>query len=133
VRDWLFVTDHVDAINRVLDQGRVGQVYNIGGNAERTNLDVVQGICDLLDEKRPDATRAPRRGLIEHVTDRPGHDRRYAIDCSKLRDELGWQPTLDFDSGLARTVEWYLANPEWVARVRDGSYQGERLGLAGTD
>jgi dTDP-glucose 4,6-dehydratase len=132
VRDWLFVTDHVDAINRVLERGRAGQVYNIGGNAERTNLDVVQGICDLLDEKRPDTSRPPRRSLIEHVTDRPGHDRRYAIDCSKLRDELGWQPAVDFASGLARTVDWYLANPEWVARVRDGSYQGERLGLTGT-
>ncbi|MEJ2401654.1 MAG: dTDP-glucose 4,6-dehydratase [Xanthomonadales bacterium] len=129
VRDWLYVHDHVDAINTVLASGRPGEVYNIGGMAERTNLQVVNAICDLLDERRPDAGRAPRRELITHVADRPGHDRRYAIDCSKLMSELGWRPAVDFEGGLARTIDWYLENTEWIGRVRDGSYQGERLGL----
>ena len=131
VRDWLFVNDHVDAINVVLARGRAGEVYNIGGRSERTNLEVVRAICAALDERDPNRKFGDRSRLIEHVTDRPGHDRRYAIDCSKLSDELGWNPTVDFESGLARTVDWYLANPRWVQRVRDGSYQGERLGLAG--
>ena len=130
VRDWLFVLDHVDAINTVLAEGRPGEVYNVGGNSERTNMQVVEAICDIVDERRPDG-RGSRRELIEHVADRPGHDRRYAIDCSKLMDELGWRQTVDFEAGLARTVDWYLDNPEWIARVRDGSYQGERLGLGG--
>ena len=130
VRDWLFVLDHVDAINAVLAKGRPGEVYNVGGNSERTNMQVVEAICDIVDERRPDG-RGSRRELIEHVADRPGHDRRYAIDCSKLMDELGWRQTVDFEAGLARTVDWYLENPEWIARVRDGSYQGERLGLGG--
>jgi len=129
VRDWLFVHDHVDAINAVLDGGSIGEVYNIGGLSERTNLQVVQAICDILDGCRPDAARGSRRELIRHVADRPGHDRRYAIDCSKLMQGLGWQPSIDFESGLEKTVAWYLDNPDWVARVRDGSYQGERLGL----
>jgi dTDP-glucose 4,6-dehydratase len=90
---------------------------------------VVNAICDLLDERRPDAGEAPRRELITHVADRPGHDRRYAIDCSKLMTELGWRPAVDFEGGLARTIDWYLDNSEWIGRVRDGSYQGERLGL----
>jgi dTDP-glucose 4,6-dehydratase len=130
VRDWLFVEDHVDAINRVLEGGRSGQVYNIGGNSERTNLEVVQAICAELDRARPDAGFGDRRQLIRHVTDRPGHDRRYAIDCSKLKQELGWQPRLAFEEGLRNTVHWYLDHAQWVARVRDGSYHGERLGLA---
>ena len=130
VRDWLFVLDHVDAINVVLDKGRPGEVYNVGGNSERTNMQVVQAICDIVDERRPD-DRGSRRELITHVADRPGHDRRYAIDCSKLMNELGWRQTVDFEAGLARTVDWYLENPGWIARVRDGSYQGERLGLGG--
>jgi dTDP-glucose 4,6-dehydratase len=129
VRDWLYVHDHVDAINTVLADGRPGEVYNIGGMAERTNLQVVNAICDLLDERRPDAGQAPRRELITHVADRPGHDRRYAIDCSKLMTELGWRPAVDFEGGLARTIDWYLDSSEWIGRVRDGSYQGERLGL----
>ena len=129
VRDWLYVHDHVDAINTVLADGRPGEVYNIGGMAERTNLQVVNAICDLLDERRPDAGQAPRRELITHVADRPGHDRRYAIDCSKLMTELGWRPAVDFEGGLARTSDWYLDSSEWIGRVRDGSYQGERLGL----
>lgn len=129
VRDWLYVHDHVDAINTVLGAGTAGQVYNIGGLSERTNLQVVQAICDVLDQRRPDASAGPRRDLIQHVADRPGHDRRYAIDCSKLMGSLGWCPSIDFESGLEQTVDWYLGNPGWIARVRDGSYQGERLGL----
>ena len=131
VRDWLYVHDHVDAVNCVLEKGRPGEVYNIGGRCERTNLEVVNAICDIVDERRPDPAQGSRRALIRHVEDRPGHDRRYAIDCSKICDELGWQPSLDFESGLARTVDWYLENTQWVSHVQDGSYQGERLGLAG--
>ena len=131
VRDWLFVHDHVDAISAVLERGVSGEVYNIGGSSERTNLQVVNGICDALDRRLPDAARGPRRDLVEHVTDRPGHDRRYAIDCSKLSGELGWQPAANFETGLARTIDWYLENTEWIGRVQDGSYQGERLGLTG--
>ncbi len=130
VRDWLFVEDHVDAIKRVLQDGHPGEVYNIGGNSERTNLQVVRAICAALDQLRPAAEFGDRRQLIQHVTDRPGHDRRYAIDCSKLSNGLGWRPQLAFEQGLQKTVNWYLDNPQWIARVRDGSYQGERLGLA---
>jgi dTDP-glucose 4,6-dehydratase len=130
IRDWLFVEDHVDAIHCVLRTGKVGEVYNIGGGAEHTNLEVVQAICQALDAASPAGTLPDRTALIRHVTDRPGHDRRYAIDCSKLRKQLGWQPTLGFEQGLKKTVDWYLQNSQWVARVRDGSYQGERLGLA---
>jgi dTDP-glucose 4,6-dehydratase len=133
VRDWLYVHDHVDAINTILERGVPGEVYNIGGSSERTNLQVVQGICDALDQHHPDTARGPRRNLVEHVKDRPGHDRRYAIDCSKLTHELGWQPAVSFESGLARTIDWYLENSEWTRRVQDGSYQGERLGLTGAD
>lgn len=130
VRDWLFVEDHVDAIHTVLRSGEPGEVYNIGGNAERTNLEVVQFICQALDERNPADGVTDRRQLITHVADRPGHDRRYAIDCTRLRTRLGWQPTVGFEQGLRKTVDWYLENPQWISRVRDGSYQGERLGLA---
>ena len=129
VRDWLYVLDHVDAINTVLSKGVPGEVYNVGGNSERTNMQVVQAICDIVDSRRPNASFGSRRGLIEHVADRPGHDRRYAIDCNKLMGELGWRQTVDFEAGLAHTVDWYLDNTAWIERVRDGSYQGERLGL----
>ena len=129
VRDWLFVHDHVDAIHRVLERGRPGQVYNVGGLCERANIEVVQAICDIVDQRRPDPGFGERRSLITHVEDRPGHDRRYAIDCSKICDQLGWRPTVDFETGLARTVDWYLEHHEWVRHVQDGSYQGERLGL----
>lgn len=132
VRDWLFVEDHVDAINCVLRLGLVGEVYNIGGSSERTNLQVVQAICAALDRVQPAADFGDRNSLIRHVADRPGHDRRYAIDCSKLSQGLGWKPSLGFEQGLQKTVDWYLENPQWIARVRDGSYQGERLGLAGS-
>ncbi|MDZ4728985.1 MAG: dTDP-glucose 4,6-dehydratase [Xanthomonadales bacterium] len=132
VRDWLFVEDHVDAINCVLRQGLVGEVYNIGGSSERTNVQVVQAICAALDRVLPAGEFGDRSQLIQHVADRPGHDRRYAIDCSKLSQGLGWKPALGFEQGLQQTVDWYLENPQWIARVRDGSYQGERLGLAGS-
>jgi dTDP-glucose 4,6-dehydratase len=133
VRDWLFVEDHVDAINAVLSGGRVGEVYNVGGESERTNLQVVTAICEALDQRIPQAEFGARSQLIEHVTDRPGHDRRYAIDCSKLMNELAWKPSVSFETGLQRTVDWYLENSQWIDRVRDGSYQGERLGLGESD
>jgi dTDP-glucose 4,6-dehydratase len=134
VRDWLFVEDHCSAIRAVLERGRPGETYNIGGNSERKNLDVVTTICDLVDEMRPDAAIGSRRKLIAFVKDRPGHDRRYAIDASKIARELGWQPAERFESGLRRTVRWYLENLSWVENVRTGAYlkwieqnYGERL------
>jgi dTDP-glucose 4,6-dehydratase len=132
VRDWLFVEDHCRAIRRVLEAGRPGEVYNIGGEAERTNLEVVEAVCDAVDARRPGLPHAPCRGLIRFVRDRPGHDRRYAMDATKIRRELGWRPEVDFESGLGRTVQWYLDNPGWVEGVSSGSYRRERLGLAAT-
>jgi dTDP-glucose 4,6-dehydratase len=129
VRDWLFVEDHCRALWRVLTAGRPGETYNIGGNCEQKNLDVVQAICRIVDELRPGLPHAPCSSLIKFVRDRPGHDRRYAIDAAKIRRELGWQPEHDFASGMRRTVQWYLDNPKWVARVASGEYQRERLGL----
>ena len=129
VRDWLYVEDHVRAIRRVAAAGRPGETYNVGANNERRNLDVVQRICRLLDRLSPSAAIGPRERLIQFVADRPGHDLRYAIDGSKLRQELGWQPEESFDSGLERTVRWYLEHQDWVERVRSGAYRGERLGL----
>src|SRR5690348_15926765 len=128
IRDWLFVGDHCSAIRRVLEAGRVGETYNVGGNAERENITVVKTICALLDARRPLADGHARESLITFVKDRPGHDRRYAIDSSKLQRELGWSPTQTFESGIAQTVDWYLANQPWVQRVLDGSYRMERLG-----
>ena len=128
VRDWLFVKDHCSAIRRVLDAGRVGETYNVGGDAERENLHVVKTICALLDERRPRADGAKRESQITFVRDRPGHDRRYAIDASKIQSELGWAPAMSFEEGIAATVDWYLDNPDWVARVLDGSYRLERIG-----
>lgn len=128
VRDWLYVGDHVTAIRRVLDAGRVGEVYNVGGDAERENIHVVKTICALLDERRPLADGRRRESLIAYVKDRPGHDRRYAIDAGKLERELGWTQSESFESGIARTVDWYLAHQDWVGRVLDGSYRMERLG-----
>jgi dTDP-glucose 4,6-dehydratase len=129
VRDWLYVGDHCRAIRQVLERGRVGEVYNVGGNSERTNLAVVQTICDTVERLRPDLPHRPCRELISFVKDRPGHDRRYAIDAGKIRRELGWEPRQSFESGLAETVEWYLSNRAWVQCVTSGSYQRERLGL----
>ncbi len=128
VRDWLYVEDHCTAIQRVLEDGRPGETYNVGGNAERENISVVKTICSLLDERRPREDGTPRESLITFVKDRPGHDRRYAIDASKIEQELGWTPNENFDSGMARTVDWYLDNQAWVGRVLDGSYRMQRLG-----
>jgi dTDP-glucose 4,6-dehydratase len=124
VRDWLYVVDHCAAILKVLQSGRVGETYNVGGNSEKQNIEVVQTICDILDEKIESlADGRPRRSLIKFVKDRAGHDRRYAIDASKIKDELGWQPTVNFDDGIRMTIDWYLNNPEWISSVLDGSYQ----------
>jgi dTDP-glucose 4,6-dehydratase len=122
VRDWLYVGEHCSAIRAVLERGLPGETYNIGGNSERNNLDVVHTICDLVDELRPDATIGPRRKLIRYVADRPGHDRRYAIDASKIDRELGWRPAVDFKRGLRETVAWYLEHSAWVENVRTGAY-----------
>jgi dTDP-glucose 4,6-dehydratase len=122
VRDWLFVEDHCAAIRAVLQNGLVGETYNIGGNSERTNLDVVTTICELVDEMRPDARIGARKNLITFVKDRPGHDRRYAIDAAKVCRELGWQPAQRFESGLRKTVGWYLDHTSWVEDVRTGAY-----------
>lgn len=130
VRDWLYVGDHCSAIRAVLERGRVGEVYNVGGDAERENIAVVKTICALLDARRPLADGRTRESLIAFVTDRPGHDRRYAIDATKLKSELGWAPSVSFEAGIARTVDWYLAHQDWVRRVLDGSYRLERIGGA---
>jgi dTDP-glucose 4,6-dehydratase len=130
VRDWLYVSDHCAAIARVLEAGRVGETYNVGGDAERTNLQVVKAICALLDARRPLPDGCARKSLITFVKDRPGHDRRYAIDASKLQRELGWAPTVTFEQGIERTVDWYLEHQLWVQRVLDGSYRLERIGQA---
>ena len=121
VRDWLYVKDHCEAIRLVLARGRLGETYNIGGNAERHNIDVVNAICDTLQRVRP--REGGYRTLITRVADRPGHDRRYAIDARKIRGELGWQPRESFESGLAKTVQWYLDNAAWVAQVKSGEYR----------
>jgi dTDP-glucose 4,6-dehydratase len=130
VRDWLYVGDHCAAIRTVLERGRVGETYNVGGDAERRNIDVVETICVLLDQRRPRADGQPRASQITFVKDRPGHDRRYAIDASKLKSELGWKPGHTFENGIAETVDWYLENQAWVGRVLDGSYRLERIGTA---
>jgi dTDP-glucose 4,6-dehydratase len=123
VRDWLYVGDHCAAIRVVLDHGRVGEVYNIGGNSERTNIDVVNTVCGLLDELAPASPQRPHAQLIRFVADRPGHDRRYAIDADKLQGELGWSPAESFETGLRRTVDWYIAHLDWVERVSSGEYR----------
>lgn len=123
VRDWLFVEDHCSAIRTVLSRGVVGETYNIGGNSERANIDVVTTICDLVDELRPPRDASSRRDLITYVEDRPGHDRRYAIDATKISRELGWGPAEQFESGLRKTVKWYLENSSWIDNVRTGAYR----------
>jgi len=130
VRDWLYVGDHCAAIRRVLEAGRLGETYNVGGDAERQNIVVVKTICKLLDERKPLSDGRARESLITYVKDRPGHDRRYAIDASKLQGELDWAPTVTFEQGMARTVDWYLGHQPWVQRVLDGSYRLERIGAA---
>jgi dTDP-glucose 4,6-dehydratase len=131
IRDWLYVEDHARALVLVWEQGQVGETYNIGGHNERQNIEVVHTLCDLLEEMRPEkpAGIARYRDLITYVADRPGHDLRYAIDASKIQRELGWTPRETFETGMKKTVEWYLGNEPWWRRVRDGSYRGERLGL----
>jgi dTDP-glucose 4,6-dehydratase len=129
VRDWLHVEDHAEALTLVLRNGRPGETYNVGGDSERKNIDVVRTICRMLDEMVPDSPHRPHQKLIEFVTDRPGHDARYAIDAGKIRRELGWQPRYNFEDGLRRTVRWYLDHKDWWERVMSGAYRGERLGL----
>jgi dTDP-glucose 4,6-dehydratase len=131
VRDWLYVDDHAAALELVLTKGRVGESYAIGGRSERNNLAVVETICDLLDAKAPLAGGGKRRDLIRFVPDRPGHDRRYAIDPSKAEEELGWRATEDFESGIDKTVDWFLANDWWWRPIREQRYAGARLGTAG--
>jgi len=121
VRDWLYVTDHCDAILTVLEGGRTGETYNVGGLNEQKNLDVVNILCAILDELHP--AGAPHSRLITYVRDRPGHDRRYAIDCRKLQRELGWKPRESFATGIRKTIEWYLSNPKWVEKVVSGEYR----------
>lgn len=130
VRDWLYVDDHARALLTVATRGKIGETYNIGGNAERTNIHVVEAVCALMDELVPESPYRPHAQLITFVADRPGHDARYAIDSSKIQRELGWAPREDFESGLRKTAEWYLENQLWWKQIRSGSYQGERLGLA---
>ena len=123
VRDWLYVSDHCSAIRRVLEAGRPGETYNVGGWNEKPNIEIVKTVCALLDELRPRADGARYSAQITPVKDRPGHDRRYAIDASKIERELGWKPAETFDTGIRKTVQWYLANPEWVANVQSGAYR----------
>ncbi|MCL1112999.1 dTDP-glucose 4,6-dehydratase [Shewanella basaltis] len=127
IRDWLYVEDHARALYKVVTEGQVGETYNIGGHNEKQNLEVVQTICSILDALVPKDT--PYAQQITYVTDRPGHDRRYAIDASKMNKELNWQPEETFETGLRKTIEWYLANQTWCQHVQDGSYQLERLGI----
>lgn len=126
IRDWLFVEDHARALYKVVTEGVVGETYNIGGHNEKQNLEVVQTICDILDTLVPKAAKYKEQ--ITYVTDRPGHDRRYAIDSSKMSEELNWTPVETFETGLRKTIEWYLKNEQWCKNVQDGSYQRERLG-----
>lgn len=130
VRDWLYVDDHAAALRLAVSRGRLGETYNIGGQNERQNIEVVKSICSLLDDLRPSVDGAHER-LISFVTDRPGHDHRYAIDATKARTELGWRPAQTFETGLRRTVEWYLSNDAWITDVTSGAYRGERLGTGG--
>jgi dTDP-glucose 4,6-dehydratase len=129
VRDWLYVEDHCRAIALVLDRGVPGETYNVGGNAERDNLWLVNRLCEILDELLPTSSHCPHKQLIQFVKDRPGHDRRYAIDFTKIHHQLGWQPQEDIDSGLRRTVQWYIDNQDWCATVTADKYQQQRLGV----
>jgi dTDP-glucose 4,6-dehydratase len=129
VRDWLYVSDHCTAIDTVMQCGKLGETYNVGGNGERRNIEIVRTICKLLDERRPDSRNRPHESLIKFVQDRPGHDRRYAIDIRYIRNELGWQPAEDLGSGLAKTVDWYLAHLDWCDAVAGRNAGTERLGL----
>jgi dTDP-glucose 4,6-dehydratase len=130
VRDWLFVDDHAAALQRVVEAGKPGETYCVGGRSERTNLQVVHAICDALDSRIPLEGGDARRALIKFVTDRPGHDQRYAIDCSRIERDLGWRQSVSFEQGLAQTVDWYLARQDWWGPIRAQKYDGERLGLS---
>ncbi len=123
IRDWLYVEDHCEALSLVLEKGKPGEMYNIGGRCEKTNLEIVKTICTILDEIFPDSPHVPHESLITFVKDRPGHDRRYAIDCSKIENELGWKPKESFETGIRKTIQWYLDNPEWVESVQTGEYR----------
>ncbi|MCH2389117.1 MAG: GDP-mannose 4,6-dehydratase, partial [Nitrospinales bacterium] len=129
VRDWLYVDDHCIALEQTLKNGPLGEVYNIGGNNEKTNLDLVSTLCEILDELIPDSPHKPHKSLIKFVDDRPGHDRRYAIDAGKIKRDLGWEPAETLDTGLRKTAKWYINNPQWIERVMSGAYKGQRLGL----
>lgn len=129
IRDWLFVEDHARALYKVVTEGVVGETYNVGGHNEKQNIEVVKTICKILDELKPQANGQTYESLITFVKDRPGHDLRYAIDATKIQNELGWTPTETFETGIRKTVEWYLNNLDWCHRVQDGSYQRERLGV----
>jgi dTDP-glucose 4,6-dehydratase len=129
IRDWLFVNDHVRAILAALEKGRIGETYNIGTNAEKTTVQMVEAITSLLDELVPHSPYTPHKSLMKFVTDRPGHDRRYAIDASKIKNELGWKPQESFETGLRKTVQWYLDNNEWCERILSGKYRLERQGV----
>jgi len=129
IRDWLYVEDHARALYKVVTEGAIGETYNIGGHNEKQNIEVVRTICQILDELHPQSNNRPYESLITFVKDRPGHDLLYAIDATKINNELGWVPEETFDSGIRKTVEWYLNNIEWCRRVQDGSYQRERLGV----
>lgn len=129
IRDWLFVEDHARALYKVVTEGVVGETYNIGGHNEKQNIEVVKTICKILDELKPQASGQAYASLITFVKDRPGHDLRYAIDATKIQNELGWTPAETFETGIRKTVEWYLNNLDWCHRVQDGSYQRERLGV----
>lgn len=129
IRDWLYVEDHARALYKVVTEGAIGETYNIGGHNEKQNIEVVRTICAILDELKPQSNGQPYESLITFVTDRPGHDVRYAIDATKIKNDLGWTPEETFDTGIRKTVEWYLNNLEWCRRVQDGSYQRERLGV----
>ncbi|EME5683000.1 dTDP-glucose 4,6-dehydratase [Acinetobacter baumannii] len=130
IRDWLYVEDHAKALYKVVTEGKVGETYNIGGHNEKLNIEVVKTICKILDELKPQNNHQPYETLITFVKDRPGHDLRYAIDASKIAKDLGWKPEETFETGIRKTVEWYLNNLEWCRRVQDGSYQRERLGVS---
>ncbi len=133
IRDWLYVEDHVEALWLVVSEGMPGRTYNIGGHNELRNIEVVHMICDLMDELSPSSTHASYRELITYVSDRPGHDLRYAIDASRIASELGWKPRETFETGFRKTVQWYLDNRDWWRHIQQGTYQGQRLGLKGVN
>lgn len=131
VRDWLHVEDHADALLTIATSGNYGETYNVGGRAEKTNLELVNTLCELMDEKFPTASSFPHKSLIEFVTDRPGHDARYAVDCSKIERELGWTPKYTFEQGMEQTLDWYLQNTDWIAQLVDEGFKEQRRGKTG--